>query len=103
MKSTIALLLLAGLCSFCLADDIERQKKEFVYDLSLATQGVVVSQYNTGVNYSLGIGIHVDLEKGVFWFQEATKQGHSKAPFNLAILYAKGGDKIMKDLTLSET
>ena len=103
MKSTIALLLLAGLCSFCLADDIERQKKEFVYDLSLATQGVMVSQYNTGVNYSLGIGIHVDLEKGVFWFQEATKQGHSKAPFNLAILYAKGGDKIMKDLTLSET
>ena len=102
MKSTIALLLLAGLCSFCLADDVERQKKEFVYDLSLATQGVMVSQYNTGVNYSLGIGIHVDLEKGVFWFQEATRQGHSKAPFNLAILYAKGG-KILKDLTLSET
>ena len=82
--------------------DFEREKKEFVYDLSLATQGVMVSQYNTGVNYSLGIGIHVDLEKSVFWFQEATRQGHSKAPFNLAILYAKGG-KILKDLTLSET
>ena len=82
--------------------DFEREKKEFVYDLSLATQGVMVSQYNTGVNYSLGIGIHVDLEKGVFWFQEASRQGHSKAPFNLAILYAKGG-KILKDLTLSET
>ena len=103
LKRTIALLLFVGLSSFCLADDIERQKTEFVYDLSLATQGVMVSQYNTGVNYSLGIGIHVDLEKGVFWFQEATKQGHSKAPFNLAILYAKGGDKIMKDLILSET
>ena len=82
--------------------EFEREKKEFVYDLSLATQGVMVSQYNTGVNYSLGIGIHVDLEKSVFWFQEATRQGHSKAPFNLAILYAKGG-KILKDLTLSET
>ena len=82
--------------------DVEREKKEFVYDLSLATQGVMVSQYNTGVNYSFGIGIHVDLEKSVFWFQEATRQGHSKAPFNLAILYAKGG-KILKDLTLSET
>ncbi len=82
--------------------DFEREKKEFVYDLSLATQGVMVSQYNTGVNYSLGIGIHVDLEKGVFWFQEASRQGHSKAPFNLAILYARGG-KILKDLTLSET
>ena len=41
--------------------DFEREKKEFVYDLSLATQGIMVSQYNTGVNYSLGIGIHVDL------------------------------------------
>ena len=41
-----------------LVADFEREKKEFVYDLSLATQGVMVSQYNTGVNYSLGIGIH---------------------------------------------
>ena len=67
--------------------DFEREKKEFVYDLSLATQGVMVSQYNTGVNYSLGIGIHVDLEKSVFWFQEATRQGHSKAPFNLSLIH----------------
>ena len=37
--------------------DFEREKKEFVYDLSLATQGVMVSQYNTGVNYSLGIAV----------------------------------------------
>ena len=73
-----------------------------MYDLSLATQGVMVSQYNTGVNYSLGFGIHLDIEKSVYWFQEATKQGHSKAPFNMAILYAKGG-KVQKDLILSET
>ena len=65
-------------------------------------KGIIVSQYNTGVNYSLGLGIHVDMEKSVYWFQEATKQGHSKAPFNLAILYAKGG-KVPKNLTLSET
>ena len=90
------------LASQGLAPDSEREKKEFVYDLSLATQGIIVSQYNTGVNYSLGLGIHVDMEKSVYWFQEATKQGHSKAPFNLAILYAKGG-KVPKNLTLSET
>ena len=82
--------------------DFEREKKEFVYDLSLATQGVMVSQYNTGVNYSLGLGIHIDMEKSVYWFQEATKQGHSKAPFNLAVLYARGNN-VPKNLTLSET
>ena len=62
----------------------------------------MVSQYNTGVNYSLGLGIHIDMEKSVYWFQEATKQGHSKAPFNLAVLYARGNN-VPKNLTLSET
>ena len=88
---------------FCLnlASSPEREKEEFVYDLSLATQGIIVSQYNTGVNYALGLGIHVDIEKSVYWLQEATQQGHSKAPFNLAILYARGKDS-PKDLKLSE-
>ena len=40
-------------------------KEDFVYDLSLATQGISVSQFNTGVNYSLGRGIQKDLEKAV--------------------------------------
>ena len=93
---------LVALVSQGLAPDSEREKKEFVYDLSLATQGIIVSQYNTGVNYSLGLGIHVDMEKSVYWFQEAAKQGHSKAPFNLAILFAKGGE-VPKNMTLSET
>jgi len=96
------LFFLVALASQGLAPDSEREKKEFVYDLSLATQGIIVSQYNTGVNYSLGLGIHVDMEKSVYWFQEATKQGHSKAPFNLAILFAKGGE-VPKNMTLSET
>lgn len=65
-------------------------KEDFVYDLSLATQGVMVSQFNTGVNYYLGRGIYPDLEKAVYWYQEASNQGHSKAPFNIAIMYAKG-------------
>ena len=101
MKS-LKLFFLVALTSQGLAPDSEREKKEFVYDLSLATQGIMVSQYNTGVNYSLGFGVYVDIEKSVYWFQEANKQGHSKAPFNLAILYAKGGE-VPKNLTLSET
>ena len=65
-------------------------KDDFVYDLSLATQGVSVSQYNTGVNYSIGRGIGKDIEKAVYWYQRASEQGHSKAPFNIAIFYADG-------------
>jgi len=98
-SKTILLFFIAWIC-FSLASDTE--KETFVYDLSLATQGIMVSQYNTGVNYSLGLGIHIEIGKSVYWYQEATKQGHSKAPFNLAILYAKGG-KVPKDLVLSET
>ena len=93
---------MVALVSQGLAPDSEREKKEFIYDLSLATQGIIVSQYNTGVNYSLGLGIHVDMEKSVYWFQEGAKQGHSKAPFNLAILFARGGE-VPKNMTLSET
>ena len=102
MKSLKLLFFLVALASQNLVPDSEREKKEFVYDLSLATQGIIVSQYNTGVNYSFGLGIPVDMEKSVYWFQEATKQGHSKAPFNLAILYAKGSN-VPKNITLSET
>ena len=65
-------------------------KDDFVYDLSLATQGISVSQFNTGVNYSIGRGIQKDIEKAVYWYQRANEQGHSKAPFNIAIFYADG-------------
>ena len=65
-------------------------KDDFVYDLSLATQGISVSQFNTGVNYSIGRGIQKDIEKAVYWYQRANEQGHSKAPFNIAIFYAEG-------------
>ena len=74
LKSLKLLFFFVILASQVVLPDSEREKKEFVYDLSLATQGIIVSQYNTGVNYSLGLGIHVDMEKSVYWFQEATIQ-----------------------------
>ena len=75
-------------------------EKDFVYDLSLATQGVTVSQYNTGVNYYIGRGIDKDLEKAVYLYQMASEEGHSKAPFNIGIIYAHG-EVTDKDLTLA--
>ena len=74
----------------CLQLVAVNEKDDFVYDLSLATQGISVSQYNTGVNYSIGRGINKDVEKAVYWYQRANEQGHSKAPFNIAIFYVDG-------------
>ena len=76
------------------------EREDFVYDLSLATQGVSVSQYNTGINYFTGRGIAKDIEKAVYWYQRASEQGHSKAPFNIAIIYANG-EVTEKDLSLA--
>ena len=85
-KKTIFFLL----AFFCLQLIAVSEKDDFVYDLSLATQGISVSQYNTGVNYSIGRGINKDVEKAVYWYQRANEQGHSKAPFNIAIFYVDG-------------
>ena len=85
-KKTIFFLLVF----FCLQLIAVSDKDDFVYDLSLATQGISVSQYNTGVNYSIGRGINKDVEKAVYWYQRANEQGHSKAPFNIAIFYVDG-------------
>ena len=79
--------LLFGLVQFIYAVD---EKEDFIYDLSLATQGVSVSQYNTGVNYYIGRGVTKDIEKAVYWYQMANEQGHSKAPFNIAVIYGNG-------------
>ena len=79
------------MCLLCSYDAFAvNEKEDFVYDLSLATQGISVSQYNTGVNYSIGRGIEKNLEKAVYWYQRASEQGHSKAPFNIAIIYTDG-------------
>ena len=61
---------------------------------------MTVSQYNTGVNYYIGRGIDKDLEKAVYWYQMASEEGHSKAPFNIGIIYANG-EVTDKDLTLA--
>ena len=90
MERYIFKIFLSILVSQSLQTKAITDKDDFVYDLSLATQGVSVSQYNTGVNYSIGRGIGKDIEKAVYWYQRAHEQGHSKAPFNIAIIYTDG-------------
>ena len=98
LKKTLNTLLLKGVFLFFSLNLISDEKEDFVYDLALATQGVSVSQYNTGINYSLGRGIPKEIEKSIYWYQRASEQGHSKAPFNLAIVYARG-EGVDRDLT----
>ena len=57
MERDIINIFLSILVSQSLQAKAITDKDDFVYDLSLATQGVSVSQYNTGVNYSIGRGI----------------------------------------------
>ena len=90
MERYVFKIFLSILVSYNLQAKAITDKDDFVYDLSLATQGVSVSQYNTGVNYSIGRGIGKDIEKAVYWYQRAHEQGHSKAPFNIAIIYTDG-------------
>lgn len=90
MRSTLKVFILSGISMIHSHLFSVDEKDDFVYDLSLATQGISVSQYNTGVNYSLGRGIEKDMEKAVYWYQRANEQGHSKAPFNIAIIYTDG-------------
>ena len=101
MKSFTPIYIYFGLL-FCFINFIYSidNEEDFIYDLSLATQGVTVSQYNTGVNYYIGRGIDKDLEKAVYWYQMASEEGHSKAPFNIGIIYANG-EVTDKDLTLA--
>ena len=98
LKKTLKTLLYKGVVLFFSVSLISDEKEDFVYDLALATQGVSVSQYNTGINYSLGRGIPKEIEKSIYWYQRASEQGHSKAPFNLAIVYARG-EGVSQDLT----
>ena len=76
LKTTYTCLaLFFGLSPFIHAVD---EREDFVYDLSLATQGVSVSQYNTGVNYFTGRGIAKDLEKAVYGIREPANKGIPK-------------------------
>ena len=97
LRNHLKTLLFLGVFLFFSLTLFSDDKEDFVYDLALATQGVSVSQYNTGINYSLGRGISSEIQKSIYWYQRASEQGHSKAPFNLAIIYAKG-EGINQDL-----
>ena len=55
----------------------------------MATQGISVSQFNTGVNYSLGRGIEIS-KRPFIGTKEPMNKVTPGAPFNIALIYADG-------------
>ena len=57
-----------------------------------AAKGNAEAQFNTGIAYLRGIGVHKDSAKALDWFQAAAAQGHIRAAAQLAALYVIGSD-----------
>ncbi len=56
----------------------------------LAQQGDTKTQYNLGVMYKYGQGVHQNYKQALYWFQKAGEQGHTEAQYNLGMMYKKG-------------
>ncbi|MGP9492362.1 tetratricopeptide repeat protein [Psychrobacter sp. AOP7-B1-24] len=48
------------------------------------------AQYNLGVMYDTGKGVHQNYAKAAEWYRKAADQGYAKAQFNLGLAYYKG-------------
>ncbi len=58
---------------------------------SKAFQGIAEAQHDMGAIYVAGHGqIKKDLNRAVFWFKEAAKNGIANAKYNLGVLYHQG-------------
>lgn len=55
-----------------------------------AEQGNADGQFNLGLLYDGGKGVHQDYKEAVRWYRLAAEQGHTSAQFNLAYLYEYG-------------
>ncbi len=56
----------------------------------LAEQGNAKAQYNLGVIFLNGEGVHQDDAESVRWWRKAAEQGHAEAQFNLGFMYYNG-------------
>ena len=52
-----------------------------------AKQGYMLAQYDLGLMYRLGYGVHDDRKQAAFWFEKAARQGYALAQANLGALY----------------
>jgi len=58
--------------------------------LALARQGVAFAQCSLGKLYQRGLGLSLDLQQAVYWYQAASRQGNSEAQFLLGLCRLEG-------------
>lgn len=56
----------------------------------LAEQGHPDPQFLLGLAYSSGLGIKLDRQQAIRWYQRAAEQGHVDAQYNMGVVYATG-------------
>ncbi len=52
----------------------------------LAAAGDMAAQFQLGVSYEKGLGVPIDTDKSLGWYQSAADRGYVKAQFSLALL-----------------
>lgn len=56
----------------------------------LADKGNTAAQYNLGILYENGYGVHRDDTEALKWYQKAAEQGHIDSQYNLGVMYGAG-------------
>lgn len=54
------------------------------------------SQYDLGNKYYFGVGVSMDYQKAIEWYQKAADQGYAQAQCSLGVMYANG-EGVSKD------
>ena len=58
--------------------------------LPLAEAGMPEAQLNLGLLYQSGQGVNIDLEKALYWYEQAASAGLADAHLNLGMMYFQG-------------
>ena len=61
-------------------------KKAYEYTVKATELNNVEAEYNLGVFYEKGIYVQKDIQKAIFWYKKAAKQGHKDAINNLNVI-----------------
>ena len=68
--------------------------------LPLAEAGMPEAQLNLGLLYQSGQGVNIDLEKALYWYEQAASAGLAEAHLNLGMMYFEGMS-VEQDYTVS--
>ena len=81
LKKMMVALLAVGIGQAAWADSVPDFKETF----QAAEQGFAAAQYNLGLMYANGQGVHQDDAQAVRWYRKAAEQGYAKAQYNLGL------------------